>query len=458
MGVLLRGADARHVNKTIKIRQGYDLPLAGAPAASIDSAPPVQRVALLTSDYPGLKPRLLVEPGNRISVGQPLFIDKRDPLVMYTAPASGTITRINRGARRALQSVVIELDPEQPECTDFEAFADRDVANVPTADLCAALYTSGLWSAFRTRPYSRVPQSGTRPHSIFVTAIDTQPLAGNPAVVIPQFSTEFTVGLQILTRLTDGMVHVCAGPDWNGPAVAGERLSYTQFVGPHPAGLPGTHIHHLDPVDATKTVWHIGYQDVIAIGKLLGAGRVWNQRIIALTGAGFKKPRLVETYLGASCDDLTAGELQPDQTTRLISGSVLNGHTAAGPYAFLGRYHLQVTALAERRERRLFGWLVSADHNLSAALPQTTTTFSTAQHGRPTAMIPVQAFDKVLGLDMLAVPLLRALLVKDTDQAQKLGCLELDPEDLALCTFVCPGKNDYGALLQINLDQIWREG
>jgi Na+-transporting NADH:ubiquinone oxidoreductase subunit A len=246
-------------------------------------------------------------------------------------------------------------------------------------------------------------------------------------------------------------------------------MQHVEFSGPHPAGMPGTHIHHLDPVSGDRTVWHIGYQDVIAIGKLFTDGRLWVERTVALGGAGFERPRLVTSRLGASVDELVAGELKAvgakQKSPRLISGSVLSGRTADGAEAYLGRYHLQVAAIPQDNERYLFGWLglfnrrysfaglLKRQQDHSQRLP-----FSTILNGRSTALVPVDAFERVMPLDILPVPLLRALLIKDTDQAQALGCLELDAEDLALCSFVCPGKNDYGTVLRINLVQIERYG
>ena len=242
-----------------------------------------------------------------------------------------------------------------------------------------------------------------------------------------------------------------------------EGVRHTEFAGPHPAGLPGTHIHFLHPVGADRTVWHISYQDVIAIGKLFTEGQLWAERVVALSGPGFTLPRLVTTQLGASIDDLTTGELEQNLSVRLISGSVLNGHTAEDTSAWLGRYHTQVTALPRQGKRKLFGWLRSGGYSFAGRLRSRTPEaegelLTTAQYGRRTAMLPITAFDKVMPLDMLPAPLLKALLIKDTDQAQLLGCLELAPEDLALCTFVCPGKNDYGAVLLENLKHIEREG
>ena len=448
-------------SSTIHIRRGLNLPLTGAPDQEITAGNSLRSVALQGTDFTGLKPRMQVEQGQQVLAGQPLFVDKRDPDVMYTAPASGTVSLINRGPRRILQSVVIELDSNQPECKDYQYLAGTDLAALTATELALPLYKSGLWSAFRTRPYNKVPQSGSEPAAIFVTAIDTQPLAADPAVVVRQHADAFSYGIRVIAKLSRGPVHLCTAADWQGPSVA--EAQHTEFTGPHPAGLAGTHIHYLHPVAADRTVWHVGYQDVIAIGKLFAEGRLWTERVVALSGQGIVRPRLVTTQLGASIDDLSEGELVKDLPARLISGSVLNGHKAEGLSAWLGRYHTQVTALPKRGKRKLFGWLRSGGYSFAGRLQSRTPapagqSVTTAQYGRLTAMLPIDAFDKVMPLDMLPTPLLKALLIKDTDQAQQLGCLELAPEDLALCTFVCPGKNDYGAVLLANLQQIERDG
>jgi len=443
----------------------------GAPEPVIEPGPTVASVALLGSDYVGLKPRLLVAVGERVELAQPLFFDKRDPAVKYTAPGSGTVSAIHRGARRALQSVVIELnEAEQGHSTEplkYAEFAGSDPDSMAADKIRSALYESGLWAALRTRPYSKVPQSGSSAQSVFVTAIDTRPLCGEPEMVVAQHAAAFSLGLKVLTRLTAGAVNVCTSPGWSLAIAEDSRIRHIQFSGPHPAGLPGTHIHHLNPVSSEQHVWHIGYQDVIAIGRLFAQGEIWTERIIALGGSCFAKPRMVTTRLGASINDLVRGELVPDSATpqRIISGSVLEGRSATAEHAWLGRYHLQVSAVNDTARRKLFGWLGLFDGNYSFASRisrrqrhSSLHEFSTAQFGRPTALIPIHAFDRVMPMDILPVPLLRALLTGDTDQAQALGCLELDAEDLALCSFVCPGENDYGTALQLNLEQIERDG
>lgn len=448
----------------ITIKKGLSLPVAGEPDQTIEAANPVRSVALLGADYVGLKPRMLVQEGDDVRLGQALFIDKRDPEVKFTSPGTGRVAAINRGARRALQSVVVELEDSTGTTAAFANIPDGDPASLQPDAIRRALFDSGMWTAFRTRPYSKVPQSDSTPRSIFVTAIDSEPLAPSPAVIVAAHTQAFGSGLQIITRLTAGPVYLCTASDWQGPTGERERIRHAVFSGPHPAGLPGTHIHHLDPVGAGRTVWHIGYQDVIAIGKLFGEGRIDLERTVALGGAGFERPRLVTTRAGANVTELSAGQLT-GASQRLISGSVLDGRRARGAEAFLGRYHVQVSAIAESRERRLFGWLGVRDpaYSFSGLLKRrqdrgNRRPFTSGKHGRQTALMPVEAFERIVPLDILPVPLLHALLIKDTDQAQALGCLELDPADLALCSFVCPGKIDYGAALRVNLEQIERDG
>ncbi|VAW96257.1 Na(+)-translocating NADH-quinone reductase subunit A [hydrothermal vent metagenome] len=434
----------------ITIKKGLDIPLPGKPEQFIYPAQDVTTVALLGADFTGLKAKLLVSPGDRVGLGQPLFHDKHDPLVKYTAPASGTIAAINRGARRVLQSVVIALDEGVGEDRHFPIFNGEALAELGEHTVRDVLLSSGLWTALRTRPYNRVPHSASHPRALFVTAIDTQPLAANPQVIIDCHRKAFRQGLRVIARLTTGPVYLCTGVDGQIDDPMIDCLQVVAFSGPHPAGLPGTHINHLFPVSAEKSVWHIGYQDVIAIGKLFTSGHIWSERVVALGGTSVIRPRLLRTRLGASIDDLVRGEIAGHTPCRIISGSVLSGHIATEVQAYLGHYHRQVSVIHEnKKRRRLFGWFRAPSGNES---------FTTALHGRPTAMIPVGDFERVMPLDILPAPLLRALLVRDTDLAQDLGCLDLAEEDLALCSYVCPAKYDYGSVLRINLDQIEREG
>jgi Na+-transporting NADH:ubiquinone oxidoreductase subunit A len=449
----------------IRIRHGLDIPISGTPEQSAYPGPTIQHVALSGLDYPGLKPKLLVAPGDKVGLGQALFIDKRDPVVQYSSPGQGTVVAVNRGARRILETIVIRLEESGVPDLSFDALTDEEIRRLDRDSVASRLHESGLWAAFRTRPYSHVPLAHSIPRSIFITAIDTQPLAADPRVVVQAEASAFISGLTVVSRLTPGAVRLCTGPGWYIPIPDMENLEQVEFTGPHPAGLPGTHIHHLDPVGPERTVWHIGYQDVIAIGKLFATGEVHTERVIALGGDRVIKPQLISTRLGASADEIVMDRIKSPDTCRVISGSVLTGRLAVGKHAYLGRYQNQLSVIREESQKSLFGWLgiLPRLYTASSLLLNKTghrrnLSFTTSQNGRFSGMLPMGLFDKVMPLDILSSPLLRALMVKDTDQAQALGCLELDEEDLALCSFVCPAKYDYGAVLRTNLEQIEKEG
>lgn len=446
----------------IKITKGLNLPIAGMPSQQISSKPAVKRVALLGEEYIGMRPSMAVREGDRVQKGQLLFEDKKNPGVRFTAPASGTISAIHRGERRVLQSVVIDVDGD--DAVHFPRYELADLAGLTREAVQRQLLESGMWTAFRTRPFIKIPAPGSVPAAIFVTAIDTNPLAADPQPIILAQREAFDAGLTLLTRLTDGKVHVCqaSGGKLGGHPVG--QVTFNQFAGPHPAGLVGTHIHFLEPVSLKKQVWHLNYQDVIAVGKLFLEGELSVERIIALGGPQVKEPRLIKTCSGASLDELLADELLDDEN-RIISGSVLSGTHARGPHAFLGRFHLQVSVVKEGREKELFGWVMPGKDKFSITrttlghfMKRKLFNFSTDTNGGERAMVPIGNYERVMPLDILPTMLLRDLLAGDTDSAQALGCLELDEEDLALCTYVCPGKYEYGPALRSVLTQIEQEG
>lgn len=451
----------------IKINKGLDLPIAGKPEQRIHAARPVRHVAVLGVDHVDLKPTMLVAEGDRVKLGQALFEHKKLPGVRITAPGAGEVVAINRGARRLLQSVVIRLDETEEEET-FAAYQPGELAGLSGEQVVENLLASGMWTALRTRPFGKLPDPTTRPVAVFVTATDTNPLAADPATIIEAEGEAFVSGLNVVSRLTDGKLWVCKAAEAALPTAGlPANAVVASFEGPHPAGLPSTHIHFLDPVHAHKTVWHLNYQDVIAIGKLFVTGRICTERIIALGGPQVKEPRLLRTRMGASIEELLEGELG-DGDNRAVSGSVLSGRRAAGWSSYIGCHHLQISVIEETSPRELLGWFNPAGKIKFSFLNVTLNAFkrekglsidfTANQNGSPRAMVPVGAFEDVMPLDILPTQLLRYLLVRDTDMAQKLGCLELDEEDLALCSFVCVGKYDYAPVLRQNLSQIEREG
>jgi len=446
----------------ITIKKGLDLPIAGLPQQVIHDGSSIKQVAILGEEFFGMRPTMKVRVGDTVKKGQVIFEDKKNPGVLFTASASGVVSQVNRGAKRAFLSLVIDVQGNEQET--FASFPATELAQLERSVVVDNLVKSGLWTGLRTRPFSKVPAIDSTPSAIFVTVMDTNPLAADPSVIINEQSQDFINGLTVLSRLTDGKVFVGKKPGVEIPNTNVGSVEQHEFAGLHPAGLVGTHIHFLHPVDANHTVWTLGYQDVIAYGKLFTTGELSNERIVALAGPGVKTPRLVRTLVGASTNDLTANELVEGEQ-RVICGSVLQGSIAAGEVAFLGRYTTQVSVLAEGREKEFMGWMkpgrdvVSVTRSyISHLSPKRLLNLTTTTNGSDRAMVPIGSYERVVPLDILPTMLLRDLCAGDLDGAQTLGCLELDEEDLALCTFVCPGKYDFGQILRDSLTTIEKEG
>jgi len=445
------------------IKKGLNLPITGGPVQQISDGNTVKSVAVLGGDYVGLKPKMMVAEGDKVKLGQVLFSDKQNPGVNITAPGAGIVTAIHRGERRALLSVVIELKGKDQET--FASYNEADLASLTAEQVKENLLASGLWTSFVTRPYGKVPAVDSTPSSIFVTAIDTRPLAADPSVIIKERAGDFANGLNVISKLTSGKTYLCKA---TGADVASNGAAeVAEFSGPHPAGLPSTHIHFIDPVNVNKFVWHIDYQSVMAIGALFTSGKLNVERVVSLAGPTVKNPRLVRTRVGANLEELVAGELQGGVENRVISGSVLYGHQANGPVAFLGANCLQVSVLREGRDREFFGWIVPGKNKYSAMNVYVSSCgresgrlfpLTTDKNGSNRAIVPVGVYESVMPMDILSTPLLKAIVVGDTDQAQLLGCLELDEEDVSLFTFVDPGKHDFAPVLRANLTKIEKEG
>ena len=445
----------------ITIKKGLDLPIAGTPSQVINDGKSITKVALLGEEYVGMRPTMHARVGDEVKKGQVLFADKKNPGVVFTSPASGKVIEVNRGAKRVLQSIVIEVAGN--EQITFNSYEANQLTGLDRETVKAQLVESGSWTALRTRPFSKVPAIDSETQAIFVTAMDTNPLAAEPELIINEQSDAFVAGLDILSTLTNGKVYVCK-KGTSLPRSAQSNVEEHVFDGPHPAGLAGTHMHYLSPVNAENVAWSINYQDVIAFGKLFLTGELYTDRVVSLAGPVVNNPRLVRTQIGASLEELTDSELMPGEV-RVISGSVLTGTQATGPHAYLGRYHQQVSVLREGRDKELFGWAMPGKNKFSVTRSFLGHLFkgqlfnmTTTTNGSDRSMVPIGNYERVMPLDMEPTLLLRDLCAGDVDSAQALGALELDEEDLALCTFVCPGKYEYGQLLRECLDTIEKEG
>lgn len=393
--------------------------------------------ALLGRDFPGVRFDVLAEPGARIRAGDPVLSDRHRPGVVFTAPVSGRVSVVRRGARRALQSIQFAVDDTgEPVQFDIPGTMDKEAVR-------ALLLRSGLWTALRKRPFGHIPNAHAEPMALLVTATDTEPLAPDPACVIDLYSDYFASGLRVLSLVCDVPLFLCQAHGAVIPAPDTDRIKTVAFSGPHPAGLPGTHIHALCPIGFdTGEVWYIGYQDVIALGHLIDEGTLWLQRVVSLAGTGVKRPRLLRVTPGAAINDVTSAELA-DGPVRIISGSVLSGHEAVAGEAYLGQRHNQITALMEAPAERPPWWRRRG--YLIGRVPD------------PGPLVPTAEMEQLSPPGILPVPMLRALLAGDVDRARDLGALELIEEDLALLTYACPSGSSYGFLLREVLEQLCKE-
>ncbi len=460
-------------------QKGLDLPLPGKPTQVVRGSSPCSRVALLADDYPGMKPGMAVAEGDLVKRGQLLFEDRKQPGVRHTAPGAGRVIGIHRGEKRALQSIVIDLSdgerrgaPGDDEFAVFESFSGAHPDALGREAIRALLVESGLWTALRQRPFGRVPSPEQDADALFITAMDSHPHAPLPEVALEGKRDDFRLGASLVAKLIDGPTYLCVSEfsELGDDAPRGVRVE--RFAGPHPAGTVGVHIHALRPVNRNRRVWHLGYQDVAAIGHLFRTGRLDVSRVISIAGAPVADPRLERSRIGACASEIVAADLaqakagQPDREIRTISGSVLSGKRTHGEiFDFLGRYERQVSLLDEDREQNFLGWLSPGANlfsvtriYLSKLFSPERFKFTTSTNGSQRAMVPIGLYEKVVPMDLMPTFLLRSLLVGDLETAERLGILELDEEDLALCTFVDPGKTNFGPILRRNLETLEKEG
>jgi Na+-transporting NADH:ubiquinone oxidoreductase subunit A len=445
--------------KTFELKKGLDIPISGSPSREIRQSNNVGQVALIGDDYPGMKPTMLVKEDDRVITGQPLFTDKKNEGIIFTSPGCGFVYSVNRGKKRKFESIVIRIDGE--ESTSFVDPVD-DPASLKPQTIRQLLIDSGLWTTLRTRPYGKNPAIDSDPASLFITASNSSPLAPHCRTIIDQYPAEYQTGLKVLRQFLSCPIHYCTTEQQLAEHEQIEGIDYYSFSGPHPAGLASTHIHFIDPVDEDRMVWHISYQDVICIGYLFATGELMTERIIGLGGAGVINPTLVKTRIGASIAELLRRELSLDEL-RVISGSVLSGYEAVNSYKYLGRFHDQVSVIEDSSGRSLFNWLLPGKKRFSirpvfasAYIKDLLLPMNTALWGGKRAIYPLGTYDEVMPLDIIATSLLKSLIKGDTEKSKALGCLELIEDDLGLCGYVCPGKNEFGADLREVLTAIER--
>ncbi len=454
----------------IRVRRGFDLVIEGAPRQAIEPAPESHTFALFEHDLPRGRYLLRVAEGDRVEQGQTLFVDRRRPSIVFPAPAAGRVIRAQRSTPG--EGLVVEIrreartdrgsagtDAPGPVASTSGAERARplpleSVLRLEREEVVARLLAAGDWSALRSRPFGGIPDPEARPDALFIRAMDTNPLAASVRVVLDGRMEALRLGVAALSRLLAGSVYVCCAPDLELPLADLERVRIVRFEGPHPAGLSGTHVHHLHRLRAGASVWTIGYQDVVAIGHLFGAGERDVERVVAVAGPLVCEPRLSRVRIGSHSEDLLRDGLRPG-VCRIVSGSVLTGRRAASEESHLGLGHEQLIVLPEVDEAEPRRWSVPGLLGARSVPPwRRVPRATTALHGVRHAMLPLPIFEAAVPLQLPIGLLLRALAAEDFEAARRFGALELVEEDLALCSHLCPSKLDYGVLLRTALDRM----
>ena len=447
---------------TIKITKGLNLSLEGEINHQV--LPQIKnltsRVAILGKDFHGIRPTMFVSEGQQVTQGEKLFEDKKNPGYFHLSPVNGTISEINRGDRRSFLSMVIEKNNDDASFevdTTFDKNSDQ---------ILNFLKNFGLLSLFRTRPFSKVPLVGSLPNKVFISLIDSNPLSFDPTLVLKDNLEAFNKGLEIISHLPKEGVHVGILENNALDIYKSENIHYHTFSGPHPIGLVGTQIHQISPASLLNQIWTIGYQELIKIGKTVLTGYQSNEKYISISGPQVFNPDILLTDFGACVEELTAGRLM-EEDNRLISGSVLCGHACEGPLAYLSIFSNQLTVIREANQddREFLNWLRPEIKKHSSLRMFFTSAFknykynlTSALNGGFRAIVPVGIYEDVFPMNLMITQLLKAIVTEDTELAQSLGVLELDEEDLALCTYSCPSKYDYGLILRNILDKIEKDG
>ena len=448
------------MSEVIKIRKGLDIKLKGTAEKILKRAQPSDYYAVKPIDFEGIRPKLVAKQGDRVKAGSPLFFDKFQPDVQFTSPVSGEVVSVNRGERRKILEVVVKSDGE----IEYEKFDVKPPKELQREEIVQLMLRSGLWPTLKQRPYGVIADPEDIPKAIFISAFDSAPLAPDLDFILKEGKDHFQTGLDALSRLTDGKIHLNINADYPACDVIkkAKGVQINKFKGPHPAGNVGIQINKLDPVNKGEVVWTIDPQHIIMLGRFFDKGIYDATKIIALTGSEIKKTYYPIILQGASIENLVENNTE-DGTLRYISGNVLTGKKIASN-GFNGFYDNQVTVIPEGNYYELFGWASPGLNKFSATraflsklLPNKKFRLDTNLHGGERAFVMTGEYEKVFPMDIYPQQLLKAILIEDIDRMEKLGIYEVVEEDMALCEFVCTSKIQVQSILRQGLDEMRKE-
>jgi Na+-transporting NADH:ubiquinone oxidoreductase subunit A len=452
------------MSKAIRIKQGLNIRLKGEAEKVLVTLPAKGTYAIKPSDFHGLVPKLVVKEGDEVKAGSVLFTDKYNDLIRFTSPVSGIVTGVIRGEKRKILEIRIQADND----IQYESFKPADPKSLSREQIIHNLLESGLWPFVRQRPFSTIANPGDMPKSIFISACDTAPLAPDSDFIVHGHGEDFQLGLDALTKLTTGKVQLnVSGAMGQSKVFSNSRgVQINTISGPHPAGNIGVQIHHIDPINKGEVVWYMYPQDVLAIGRFFRTGKLDLSRIVALTGPEAKNPKYFKVVCGTAVGPIIQGNITEGKDLRIVSGNVLTG-SHIDKDSTLGYYDTQVTVLEEGNKPKLMiteGWLSPGFDKFSMSrtfptwlMPGKRFNLDTNMNGEERAFVMTGQYEKVFPFDIYPVQLLKAVITNDLDGMENLGIYEVDPEDFALCEFVCTSKINSQEIIRNGLDIVKKE-
>jgi Na+-transporting NADH:ubiquinone oxidoreductase subunit A len=447
------------MSKDIRIKKGLDIKLVGVAEKKTTNSSQSSVYAVKPEDFHGITPKLVAKEGAEVKAGDTLFYSKSDERILFPSPVSGKVTEVIRGARRKVLAVKIAADATQV----YKDFGAKDADAMSAEEVKNHLFASGCWPFVKQRPYDVVANPNQAPKAIFISAYASAPLAADLEYTLAGKEAELQAAITAVSKLTEGLVHVSVGANTTSPLANLKGIELHKVSGPHPSGNVGTQIAKLDPINKGEVVWVITPQDLVVIGELLLTGKLNVSRTIALTGSQFSKPAYVTAISGAAIADVTANNLNEDNT-RIISGNVLSGKEVKAE-EFLGYYDNQITAIPEGDDYEFFGWNKPIFNKISTSraltfswlTPKKKYDLNTNTNGEHRAFVVTGSYEEVFPLDIYPMQLLKAFMYKDLDEMEALGGYEVAPEDFALTEFVCVSKQPHQKIIREGLDLMREE-
>ncbi len=448
------------MSENLRIKKGLDIKLVGAAEHTTSKAVTSNVYAITLNDFYGLTPKLMVKEGEEVKAGEPIFYNKDVKEMVFVSPVSGELIEVVRGARRKILTIKILADKEQQQIShnplDLDHASDEEVR--------AFLLKTGCWPFIKQRPYDLIANPGTTPKAIFISAYVTAPLAADMDYVLQGKEKELQAAIKALGKMTPGLIHVSIGKNSDSPFSKIEDIALHKVSGPHPAGLVGTQINKIDPINKGELVWTLSPQDLVIIGECILSGKFNPERTVALVGSSVRKPQYYTAKIGAEISTFLYASGVNEDNFRLINGDVLTG-SKVKPDGYLGFYNTTVTAIPEGDDYEFFGWNKPVFNKISSTRaltfswlqPNKKYKLDTNTNGEHRAFVVTGQYEKVFPLDIYPLQLLKACMVQDLDEMEQLGLYEVIPEDFSLTEFVCISKQPHQKIIRDGLDLLHKE-